>query len=275
EWILEQEHAPKVLLVEIDPLLLSVHGRFYHDWIRYHAPTSRLRREILAGDHFFTAIHALAGGMEQLFGLIFEAPGSAAWIGPLEKAQATHGDRYGPLTLPGFPGIEEELGPAVRVFRRNSWIRDLEARKGGPLSDAEVLAERIRKRKEDLRALLADFEVPPRVQRDLIALVRSASSAGIRLVFFRPPLSREVFPVLYTSGIERRFRELKRQVLAEKSALWLETGVDGTPDGIRPGSLADQMQGLFRDGVDHLGGEGCREFTRWVHERLLQEGVLP
>jgi len=274
-WIRERDQAPKVLLVEIDPLVLSVHGRFYRDWIRFHAPTPRLVREIFAGDHLSTALSALAGGMGQLFGLILEPPGSAAWNEVLEKAQASHGDRYGPLSTTGFPAIQDELGPAVRAFRRNPRIRTLEARRERPLSDAEVLVQRTLKRKEDLRALLAEFEVPHRVRGDLIALVRSAQASGTRLVFFRTPLSREVFPSLYTQGIERTFRDLKSVALAEGSPLWLDTGVDGLSGGIRSGSIADRVQGLFRDGVDHLGGEGCRVFTRWLHRQLVEKGVLP
>jgi len=273
-WILDTRRAPRTLLVELDPILLADHGGIYENWVRYYASTPHLLQEILAGSHFTAAVAALAGGMGQFLSRLVRAPVRTPQDPETLRVLHGHGDRYGPLTEDGFPHLEKELREGIQEFRRNAVVLDLERELGRPATDEEVLAARLQWREGILRDILRGLRVSARVRADLLDLVRTAESAGIRLVFYRPPLNRVVFPDLYTPEIEQGFRELQHEILAGGTAIWLDTGIEGLSGRIGPRSLSGQVQEFFRDGVDHLGGEGCRQFTIWIYRQLRTQRLL-
>ncbi len=273
-WLLDSGRPPRILLVEIDPILLADHGGIYEDWVRYYASTPDLFREILAGTHLTAALAGLAGGVGQLLGQTVQALAKLPEDPEVERVIRKHGDRYGPLVENEFPHFKRELKEGIKDFRENEVVLKLEKKAGRPLTDEEVLDARLQWREGILRGILRGFQVSPRVRADLLDLVRTAASSGIQVVFYRPPLNRVVFPDLYTPEIEQEFRDLQKEVLPEGTAIWLDTGIEGLRSRIRSKSPSGQVQDFFRDGVDHLGGEGCRQFTIWLYRQLEKRGLL-
>ncbi|MFQ5750349.1 MAG: hypothetical protein ACE5H3_13000 [Planctomycetota bacterium] len=273
-WIIDSVRAPQILLVEIDPILLTDHGGIYEEWVRYYASTPHLLGEILARSHLTAAVAALAGGMGQFLGRIVQAPARSPVDPEAERVLHDHGDRYGPLVEEEFPHFKRELKEGIKDFRENRIVLELEKKLGRPLTDEEVLEARLQWREGILGGILRGFRIPSRVRADLLDLVQTAESAGIQVVFYRPPLNRIVFPDLYSPEIEQEFRKLQKEVLAGGAAIWLDTGIEGLRGRIRTKSPSGMVQEFFRDGVDHLGGEGCRQFTIWLYRQLGRKGLL-